>query len=137
VGQLVEILYPLPDRRRTVLSNLVWWESKRLTYNKAVGGAGLVTLATVTFFFSLPPFPEPPPLGFLVIGAAVYGIAANLCYSLGWIVEQGARKLWGRQTPDVGPLLFREGLIFSVGLTLLPAGFAAVAWGVRLLQAIF
>ena len=72
MGQLVEILYPLPDRRRTALSNLVWWESKRLTYNKAVGGAGLVTLATMTFFFSLPPFPEPPPLGFLVIGATVW-----------------------------------------------------------------
>jgi hypothetical protein len=137
VGQLVEVLYPLPDRRRTALSNLVWWESKRLTYNKAVGGAGLVTLATVTLFFSLPPFPEPPPLAFLVGGAAVWGIAANVCYSLGWVVERIARRLWGRETPDVGPLLFREGVIFSVGLTLLPAGLAAVAWVVRVAQSIF
>lgn len=137
MGQLVDVLYPLPDRRGTALSNLAWWESKRLTYNKAVGGAGLITLATVTFFFSLPPFPEPPPLSFLAVGTAVYGIAANLCYSLGWVVERAARRLWGRETPDLGPLLFREGMIFSVGLTLLPTGFAAVAWAVRVAQAIF
>ncbi|HEX6372135.1 MAG TPA: hypothetical protein VF006_24675 [Longimicrobium sp.] len=137
MGQLAEVLYPLPDRRRTALSSLAWWESKRITYNKAVGGAGLFTLTSVAFFFTLPPFPEPPPLAFLAGGAVVWGIAANVCYSLGWIVEQTARKLWGRQTPDMGPLMFREGLIFSVGLTLLPSAFAAVAWVARVAQAIF
>ena len=137
MGQLAEVLYPLPDRRRTALSNLAWWESKRITYNKAVGGAGLFTLTSVAFFFTLPPFSEPPPLAFLAAGAVVWGIAANVCYSLGWIVEQTARRIWGRQTPDMGPLMFREGLIFSVGLTLLPSAFAAVAWVARVAQAIF
>ena len=33
--------------------------------------------------------------------------------------------------------LFRQGLIFSVGLTLLPIGLAALDWTIRLLKVFF
>lgn len=35
---------------RTPLRLLRWWESKRLTYNLVVGGAGLVTLGVFFLF---------------------------------------------------------------------------------------
>jgi hypothetical protein len=63
----------------------------------------------------------------------LYAVMANVCYSLGWVVELLARRLWGRSAPDLGPLLFREGLIFSVGLTLMPLGLTGLAWGIQLL----
>jgi hypothetical protein len=131
MSSLANVLYPVPDIRRTPLSTVRWWESRRLTFNKAVGSAGLVTLAGMSFFFALPPFSTAMPLSFMAAGAAAYGIAANVCYTLGWLTELLARAAWGRDAPDVGPLLFRQGLIFSVGLTLLPVFVSAFAWVAR------
>ena len=91
MSNLVNVLYPLPDLRRTPLSTVRWWESHRLTFNKAVGAAGLVTLAGMSFFFALPPYSSPMPLTFMLFGVAAYGIAANVCYTLGWTVELLAR----------------------------------------------
>ena len=45
MASLIDRLYPLPDYRRSTLSLLRWWESRRWFYNRAVGSAGLVTLA--------------------------------------------------------------------------------------------
>ncbi|HYH80822.1 MAG TPA: hypothetical protein VEX86_13565, partial [Longimicrobium sp.] len=117
--------------RRTPLSTLRWWESRRLVFNKAVGTAGLVTLAGVSVFVLLPPYASPMSLPMLLVAAAVYGLAANGCYSLGWVAELLARRVWGRSAPDIGPLLFRQGMIFSVGLTLLPILLMAVLWVAR------
>ena len=116
MSALVEVLYPLPDVRRTPLSLLGWWESRRLAYNQVVGTAGLVTLAVAGTIG-----PEGGmPLSVMPQVALAYGLAANVCYSMGWALELLAQMIWGRQAPRVGPLLFRQGLIFSVGLTLLP-----------------
>jgi hypothetical protein len=137
VSQLVEALYPLPDIRRTPMSLLRWWESRRLFYNKVVGAAGLVTLAGFSLVALLPPHPMPVGnLPALAVAAAVYGILANGCYSLGWLAELAAQRLWGRRAPDVGPLLFRQGLIFSVGLTLLPLLLAGLIWVLRVIETI-
>jgi len=137
MSQVVEALYPLPDIRRTPLSSLRWWESRRLFYNKVVGAAGLVTLTGFSAIAMLPPDPLPVRgLPGVLAVAAVYGILANGCYSLGWLAEMAARALWGRRAPDLGPLLFRQGLIFSVGLTLLPLLLAVLIWVARVVEAI-
>lgn len=125
---LAEVLYPLPDVRRTPLSTVRWWESRRLAFNKAVGGAGLMTLAGVSFFGALPPHSSFMPLPMMLVGAIIYGTAANACYTLGWMAELVALRVWGRGAPDMGPLLFRQGVIFSVGLTLLPVLLMAFLW---------
>ena len=131
MSQLIEQLYPLPDLRRTPLSTVKWWESRRLYYNRVVGTAGLVTLAGVSILAALPPFSSLMPWQPLVIAPIVYGTAANVCYSLGWVAELVARAVWGRRAPDMGPLLFRQGLIFSVGLTLLPMLVMAMVYAAR------
>jgi hypothetical protein len=136
MSDLVEALYPLPDIRRTPLSLLKWWESRRLFYNKVVGAAGLVTLAGASILSLLPPHPTLVSLPELLIPALIYGVLANGCYSAGWLLELLARAAWGRRAPDLGPLLFRQGLIFSVGLTLLPLLLFGMAWVVRLVVAI-
>jgi len=137
MSQLVDVLYPVPDLRRTAISSLRWWESRRLLFNKVVGATGMVTLASVSVFFLLPPHTlgEFSLLG-MIAGSVAYGIAANLCYSLGWLAELAARALWGRRAPDVGPLLFRQGLIFSVGLTLFPVLLVAMIWVLQVVLAI-
>ncbi|HEX8905493.1 MAG TPA: hypothetical protein VF771_11655 [Longimicrobiaceae bacterium] len=136
MSSLVEVLYPVPDLRRTPLSSLKWWESRRLVFNRAVGSAGVVTLGAVFLFDHLGPHPGTFSLPGMLAVVAVYGIAANACYSLGWVAEMVARAVWGRSAPDMGPLLFRQGLIFSVGVTLLPVLLAAFSWVVRIVIAI-
>jgi hypothetical protein len=39
----------------------------------------------------------------------------------------------GRKEPELGPLLFRQGVFFAVGLTLLPILLAVGSWVVRIL----
>lgn len=119
MSALVETLYPAPDIRRTPLSLLRWWEARRVRYNLVVGSAGLVTLSVVSAFSLVLPNMGPPS-GELLVAILGYAFLANVCYSLGWVLEMLARLIWGPRAPLMGPLLFREGLIFSVGLTLLP-----------------
>ncbi|HEX5724365.1 MAG TPA: hypothetical protein VFX98_02805 [Longimicrobiaceae bacterium] len=133
MSQLVEVLHPLPDLRRTPLSSLRWWESRRLLFNKVVGATGLVTLSGVSVFFML--MGEFSVLPMIAVAAA-YGVAANVYYTLGWLIELVARAAWGRQAPDLGPLLFRYGLIFSVGLTRFPLLLVALLSVVQIVLAI-
>jgi hypothetical protein len=130
VTALTRLLFPLPDYRRTPLTLLRWWEARRLTYNLLVGGAGLVTLAVVGLVSLLPPRPA-LPAGFPWLGVVVYGVLANVCYSLGWLVEMAMRALWRNEAPHAGPALFRQGLSFSIGLTLLPIPLVVLSWVVR------
>jgi hypothetical protein len=134
MSALVRLLYPLPDLRRTPGSIIAWWERRRLRYNAVVGASGLVTLATINLIGALPP--EPRAIFLPLPGIVVYAVMANLCYSGGWGVELLVRRLWGDEVRPVGPVLFRQGLIFSVGLTLLPVILAGVDYVFRLIRAV-
>lgn len=131
MSALTRFLYPLPATR-SVGSIIRWWESRRLAYNLAVGSAGVVTLTAVTAFGLLPPGSHGllPPPGLVL----VYGALANLCYTAGWVIEASAHAIFRDELLPFGPPLFRQGLLFSVGLTLLPIVMGALEWGVRLLR---
>ena len=136
MAALTRILFPLPDYRRTPPTLLRWWESRRLTYHVFVGGAGVVSLTVMALLSSLPP--KPPGLGFVWwFGVLVYGVLANVGYSMGWLAEVGMRVLWGDEAPLAGPALFRQGLSFAVGLTLLPVPLSIVSWVARLVTHLF
>jgi hypothetical protein len=124
---LTEFLFPEPARR-TVPAILGWWEKRRLFFNVAVGSAGLVSMIFVTLAASISE-------GRLVlepwVGAAVFGVMANVCYCFGPLTEILIGKLWGRTVLPTGPSLYRMGLTFSVGLALLPTlilSFVSVIW---------
>lgn len=139
LSQLVEFLYPLPAPRRTAGAVFKWWEARRPAYNLIVGAAGCATITLISLTLVLP-FPfrgVAPPLPVLVGGAAVYGVLANLCYFLGPLTEIAMYRLWGDEAPRAGPVLFRQGLIFSVGLTLFPVALAGLGVAIRLLARLF
>ena len=121
---LARLLFPLPAVRRSAGTLFAWWETRRPAYNLLVGIAGLITLATTQAISLLPPHLNinmHVPWQVVV----VYGAAANVCYSFGFVFETLLQKLWGDDVAPVGPTLFRHGLVFSIGLSLLPI---AVAW---------
>jgi hypothetical protein len=62
----------------------------------------------------------------MLIGPPIYGILANICYSLGWVVD----ATFYRGQPRTA--LYRTGLIFSLVLTALPGVWAIVAWCITL-----
>jgi hypothetical protein len=129
-----DVLYPPATNRRTLGSIVGWWESRRLTYNVFVGSAGLATLGVIQLISWLPPQMS-MHLGWQPIVA--YGVLANASYTLGWVLEAAAQRLWGDRVRPLGPPLFRQGVAFSVGLTLLPIVLASASWVIRAAIAIF
>lgn len=117
---------------RSAWAVLRWWESRRPLYNAAVGAAGVVTLGAVTAFTLLPPHTGIVWDG-LVPGVLVYGVLANICYSLGAPADLLLRRIIGDRGAAAGPVLFRYGFVFSLGLTLLPIPLAALGWLFRLI----
>ena len=95
-----------------------WWESRRLAYNAVVGITGLGTLGYISALSYL-------ARGEFIPGAwqlaVVYGVLANVCYTLGPAAEIVAERWLKRPLYGLGPALFRHGLVFSIGLTLFPA----------------
>jgi len=59
---------------------------------------------------------------------------ANLCFTAGPLADLALRQLLGDRAPAIGPVLFRYGLAFSLGLTLLPIPLAVIG---RILQLLF
>lgn len=130
MSALTEFLFPAPARR-TAGAILGWWEKRRLPFNLAVGGAGLVTLGLTSVIAALPPFGSSffPPWQVVV----AFGFMANVCYTLGPAIETLVEKLWGRQVMPIGPALYRMGLTFSVGLALLPSLIVSFLWIIRII----
>jgi hypothetical protein len=111
---------------------VVWWEARRLVFNAAVLVAGIVAVLVIAAIGSRYIHPgedlEEPMA--VLFGSVLYAIAANVAYTLGWISE----LLWSggdtSRTEHLRPRVFKVGLWFSVGLTLLPALLVPLAWAV-------
>lgn len=109
----------------SAVETVKWWEARRGTYNLMVGAAGLVSIALVltagfiaesSFHFGYA-MPDPPIAA--VFAILLYAVAANVCYTGGWIVEIAARRFRPAKAARLKELFF-FGTLFSVGLTLLP-----------------
>lgn len=132
MSTITRILFPAPVEVRTTATIFRWWESRRLTYNVIVGATGLITLMAIQGIAMLPPISSTMPI--VWPGIIAYGIFANLFYSLGFVTEAAMQRAWHEDTPRVGPALFRQGLAFSVGLTLFPIALMGINWGFQVLK---
>lgn len=134
MSALTRLLYPVPAPR-SLGPIIAWWERRRLVFNLVVGATGAFTCSVIALIGLLPPHPHwfgPPPIA--IIG---YALTANLCYTLGWVIEGAAHTAWKDGVQPTGPVLFRQGLIFSAGLTLLPIAVAVWDWTIRFIKAIW
>jgi len=76
--------------------------------------------------------PDPPWLA--ILAAIAYGVMANLCFTGGWILELMSRRVWEGRADAFGEIAFLWGTLFSIALTLLPAGFIVLVGIIRLLE---
>jgi hypothetical protein len=134
VARIADVLFPPADYRRTTVSLLAWWESRRTTFNVVVGATGILTLIVIRAISLIPPGVF-VPLDWRPVVA--YGILANVCYTFGFMAEATAQRAFGEKCPAFGPALFRQGLAFSVGLTLLPILLVSMGWLLRVGMWIF
>ena len=129
---LTEFLFPAPAPRR-VGEIYLWWERRRLHYNALVGGMGLISLVFNQIVTMIPPDPH-PGIPQALLAPLVVGIAANICYFLGPATEIALFRLWRHQALPTGPMLFRMGLTFSLGLVFLPIPITIFDYCVRFLK---
>lgn len=114
----------------TVGQVLRWWELRRLLYNAVLLAVGIVTISGMEWLMGrVVPMGEDAiePMA-LVLGVVIYGIMANLCYTLGWVIELLGRKSNAASARRRGQWMFRAGLLFSCVLTSTPLWFACVYW---------
>jgi ABC-type branched-subunit amino acid transport system permease subunit len=103
-----------------------WWETRRIPYNLIVGIAGILSIVVVcvvglgSYFLFDGDFAIPPPL-FAAAEVLLYGVAANVFFTGGWLAELIVRKVWPMEADRFATLSLSLGLIFSVVLTLTPA----------------
>ncbi len=122
-------------RRSTSLNRyeiVGWWELRRLPYNLVVGATGIVTVVIMVVTSIICEkrigvaigMPDPPI--FAIFGIVAYGMAANACFTAGWVVELVLGEVWGVRSPRFAEIAFGLGLLGSVLLTLLPAAVTVV-----------
>jgi len=109
---------------------IVWWELRRIPFNILMLVVGVLSVSSILVlgsYFVQPGEDVIEPFA-VIAGVVVYGVLANLAYTLGWISE--LLWSWGdtARTEPMRPRVFRIGLAFSVALTLLPAVLIPLAW---------
>lgn len=105
----------------------MWWELRRIPFNLVVGLLGILTCSAVLGM----PLPtggniwqslvDDGEIFSLLMEILLYGIAANICYTGGWIVEIIVKSFWREPASRLGENSFAQGFLFSAFLTLLPA----------------
>ena len=128
---VIEWLLSRASGHRSNLPRIIaWWEARRIPYNMILGIVSVVSAAvTVTVSGTCQrlggaslglPDPSNPAL-FAVVAAILFALAANLCYTGGWILEVAVVKLWRVDTLHFGPIAFALGTALFVLITLFPA----------------
>jgi hypothetical protein len=107
-----------------------WWELRRLLYNGILFVIGIASIVGMEILMDkVIPVGEDAIEPFaLALGVVVYGIAANLCYTLGWVVELAGRKSNVVQARSRAEHQFLLGLWLSCLLTSAPFWFGLAFW---------
>ena len=104
-------------------SIISWWELRRAAYNAIVGIVGLpwMLLSMLLAFHCgavdwMDRAKAEPVLGMLV-SVASFGIAANLCFTAGWVLEVLVARLFKVDTHRFGPMALMLGTLISAVVT--------------------
>ena len=96
---------------------LKWWELRRIPYTIVVAGVGALTFFTANSIFSSgEDFLNPAAL---LIGVPLAVIAANVFYTLGWVVDL-VKTRRGHSSNRFRAVAFYSGLVFSVAVMASP-----------------
>jgi hypothetical protein len=103
-----------------------WWELRRTPYNAALLIVGCSSIWLVLYLGDQMVEPGEDvvePLA-VIFGPLLYALAANACYSLGWLTE----IIDNSRSPQERQRLFWYGLSFSILVTAIPGMVAVFVW---------
>jgi hypothetical protein len=114
----------------TSLEVIRWWEIRRIYYNAALLAIGLAALAFMMWFTNGIFLFLGDGIGSvgLTAGILLYGLAANACYTLGWILELQEHGDNPAQARARAEQRYRLGFRFSALLTTAPFCFGIFLW---------
>jgi hypothetical protein len=105
-----------------------WWELRRLLYNAILFVIGIASVFAMEFFAQKVDSVGDAPQLETGLTIVLYGFMANVCYTLGWIVELTGRRKDEARARVRAKKLFLMGLWFSCLLTSAPFWFGFVFW---------
>jgi len=114
---------------RNKLDIILWWELRRVPYNLMLGLIGCVDILVMGLAGMLGPL--------VAVGSILFAVAANVCYTAGWITELAWMGSNVAAERDFAPRAFRAGFAFSCLLTSLPIWIALFVMVVRTFTNIF
>ncbi len=102
---------------------IVWWEVRRIAYNLILLPTGFVGLLLLLLVMQSNPSDDLGAENDFVpfLSALMAFIAANVCYTLGWMVNIIAWLAWGERARLLGPVLWLLGTILSILGSFAPA----------------
>lgn len=108
---------PLDDG--TLLTVIVWWEVRRISYNLFLAAIGIPGLLFFFVAIAVSGVVKPGEDAIEPMALMAAPFAANIAYTAGWIVE-GAALMAQRPERLNGPRLMKAGLLFSVAVVVFP-----------------
>ncbi len=107
-----------------------WWEARRIVFNFILFLVGVLSI--VVLYLVAPEITILSAPG--AAGVILYGLAANVCYTIGWITEWAWSSGNTNLTRNVRPRIYNAGLIFSVLLTAAPAYLALILLIIKIIH---
>jgi len=119
-----------PKIRRPPYDAILWWEVRRALFNAVVvigSVASFVVIELIGARYVEPGADVLEPM-LVLFGGAFVIIAANVCYTLGWVTE----LMWSEgdtsRTEAVRARVYRRGMMFSAGIAVTPGVVMLLAW---------
>lgn len=105
----------------TTLQVIRWWEIRRIPYNAILFAIGIASIFTGESLMGQEILESS-------LAILAYGIMANLCYTLGWVIELIGRRTDENRARLRGRKQFWVGFWFSCLLTTAPFWFGLIFW---------
>lgn len=117
-----------PMQPMTTWGVIRWWELRRLVYNLTLFIIGIASIIAMELLMEkvIPVGEDAIEPVALALGIVIYGVAANVCYTLGWVVELASRRTDEVQARIRGEKHFLLGLWLSSLLTTAPFWFGVI-----------
>jgi hypothetical protein len=109
---------------------IAWWEIRRMYYNALLLIVGVASVLAFELIMgkAIPTGEDAIEPMALILIVPLYAIMANLCYTLGWVVELTSGTNDRSAARNRARWMYRVGMWFSVALTTAPFWYACVFW---------
>lgn len=130
--RLFHCFFSRPSHQNSWLEIISWWEIRRIPYNLILVIAAAILLPVFYAFISFENDLKPGEDAIEPMAIFMAPIAANICYTAGWVLE----LCWlvvRKEKTYIGPCLLKLGVAFSLVIAAFPAVVWFIIWLTRII----